>query len=198
MLYAIRIDLTVSVSEEKVADWLCDLDTGYLAVREGGDDNPHIHIVLAWDKTTRGLRKNFLNNFPNCNGNGSYSLTEVKDEDKYNRYLCKGSGEGSLPKIVSRNGLLYSDDWIETMHARYYAEAPKPKNKRRLVDVVFDTCKEAAIDWHDRQAIARVYIKECMERKAIISTYTAKGVVNLVQCLLDPGCSAIDQLVDGI
>lgn len=198
MLYAIRIDISARISTETVADWLADLGTGYLCVREGGSENPHVHIIVAWDKTTRGLRKNFLTRFPSCNGNGSYSLTEVKDEAKYNRYLCKGAGLGSPPQVVCRNGLLYTDEWIETQHAAFYEHAPNPKSKKRLLDFVYDTCQEAALDWHDRQGIARVYIKECMSRKQGINCFQAKSAVNLIQCLLCPTDAAVEDLISTI
>lgn len=198
MLYAVRIDLSDSRTPEAIADWLADIGTGYLAVREGGEENPHVHVVVAWDKTTRGFRKNFLTKFPSCNGNGSYSITEVKDEAKYNRYICKGSGLGSPPTIVARNGLLYTEEWIEEQHAAYYEHAPNPRAKRRLMDAVADTCKEAAMDWHDRQGIARVYIKECIRRKTGINTFQAKSAVNLITCLLCPTDAAIEDLISTI
>lgn len=197
-MYAVRIDLG-SVSEEQVADWLCDLDTGHFAVREGDPENPHIHAIVCTSMLIRSFRNKFLRAFPNLSGNGSYSITAVKDEDKYNRYMCKGAGEGSPPRIVSKNGLLYTEDWAEEQHRRYYEEAPKlSRGKKRLIDVVYDTCKEAAIDWHDRQAIARVYIKECMSRNQSINTFQAKGAVNLVQCKLCPTDAAIEDLINGI
>lgn len=197
MLYAVRVDIG-SVTCEAIADWLADIGTGYLAVREGGSDNPHVHIVVAWDKTTRGFRKNFLTRFPSCNGNASYSITEVKDEAKYHRYICKGEGEGTPPTIVARNGMLYTEDWIEQQHAAYYVNAPKKRPAGRLLDTVFDTCKEAAYDWHDRQGIAREYIRECIRRKTGINTFQAKSAVNLITCLLCPTEAAIEDLIAGI
>lgn len=192
---AIRIDGDFS-GEIKA---FLDKDGGaYLVVKELEGSNPHYHIVLHSDRKLSAVRTALKRAIPQLNGNGSYSVATVRDLAKYQRYMAKGESQHVMPVVVCAHGMVYTDpDWLEEQHDAYWAENAELTSRKRkapVQEVVLHRCKEKAISWSNREAIAREYIKELADRGKGINIFATKSQVNLIQIQLCPGEEAIEDL----
>lgn len=196
-VYAIRLDA------EDPTELLAFLDKeegAYMVVKELEDSNPHFHVVVHSKKKIAAVRAALKRALPNINGNGSYSLSAVRDLHKYVRYMCKGESVDKKPDIVGARGLNYqTDEWIEEQHDEYWVSALEIARKRDdkkvpLIPLVIDLCKEKNVKWSDRVAISKLYIKELVSRDKAINSYAVRYAVNLIQIKLCPDDSAIDDL----
>lgn len=201
--YALRIDLDGVSGADCLQHISCHADN-YFVVREGGDDNPHIHAFFISDSKLPALRKAVQRFLSGDRGNASYSLKEcAEDYAGYLRYLCKGESSGDLPDVVGRSGLDYTDDWVKGQHDEYWvnnATIVKARQKRKgmkgptVVDQLEERVKERRVSWEKKQDIAREYIMMYKEAKKPISIHHARAVVNTVQVLLCPDDTAIKYL----
>jgi hypothetical protein len=171
---------------------------GGWAVREVSGDNEHWHWYLQTDIKIQALRNEFNRKIPELKGNGAYSLTLVKDTDKYLRYMAKGEDRNHEAEVAWRNGILYSEEYIHELHEAYWAENARLKKRKvgTSVDAATDKCKELQINWHDRAKIAEVYIRELHSRNKPISTFSVKSAVNVISIHLCPDDAAIKQLAE--
>lgn len=200
-VYAIRID-----GDEQVYGLIefLEADGGaHLAVREtveGG--NPHGHAILRSHRNIATLRAALRRFFPDLVGNRAYSLALVKDIDRYERYMLKGDSASSPPEVIAAYGFQYGDlAWQDNQHAAYWEEHQATEARRRtlpLVEFVLNACKDANIQWHDKHAIAVVYIREAVARKKSINTFAVRAQVNLIQCQLCPDDQAIQDLASAV
>lgn len=176
-----------------------DKDGGaYFIVKELEGSNPHYHAVLHSVRKLAAVRQGIKRAMPELNGNGSYSVTLVKDIAKYERYMCKGESDGVLPMVVAAHGMTYtSQEWLKETHDAYWTENAEINRKRKkapIVDAVLAKCKEAKYNWQDRELIARVYIRELAARDKSINIFATKASVNLIQVKLCPDDSALESL----
>lgn len=97
-----------------------------IAVRETAS-RPHIHMVIVKFKQTKStFVQQFLNKFPEYNGNGSYSCSKKDDLEAQTRYCLKGESKETKPEILyHKEGLdcdkYHQDYWSE--NERLVAEA---------------------------------------------------------------------------
>lgn len=199
--YALRLD---SEDVAKFIDWL-DADGGsYLVVRETvSGENPHFHAILWSARKIQAVRVSFKRAYPELVGNKSYSIAEVRDVDKYHRYMCKGDSKELAPEVVGAYGMQYMDVlWQNEQHDEYWTEnaviAARAHAATSMVDFTTDACKNAGISWADKHAIAKVYIKEAVARNKSINIFAIRAQVNLISCLLCPDDSAIDDLANSV
>lgn len=203
-LYALRVDLA-TVTVAMLCAWLAKRGS-YFAVRETNDkeENPHCHAVLVCEEgKIKTLRTAFTRAFPDLKGNGSYSLTVVKDEDKYDRYMCKGAAEGELPDVVGRQGVKYTDSWIEEMNRQYWSlnfksmknKYQKDGKKLSFLDFVVQECKKRRIDWNCDSDIARVYIELAATEKKVLCQATLKKHVEGAKLQLCGDQQAVEYFV---
>lgn len=190
--YAIRFD---SSDSSKLVEWL-NKDTGaYLVVKELEDSNPHFHAVLHSKRVITAVRTSFRKTVLDGRaGNGAYSITPVKDLDKYQRYMCKGESRDVEPHVVSSNGIEYSAEAVSEWHAAYWATNAQIVAARASMNVqeaVLQACKDANVEWRSREKIAELYIKELVARNKVINTFTVRANVNLLQVKLCPDDTAI-------
>lgn len=199
--YAIRVDIK-NGSTDDIVRW-CDRTGGaYLIVREGGDENPHVHVIMESDREIRILRQDLKRQLSWLAGNGDYSMATVRDTDKYERYCCKGD-ENSPPLVVARMGVRYSDSFLEERRNQYWQEQKdyKARQKRKglhsatIVEKVEEVCKKEGIRWDKEREIGRVYLGLLSEGKKAVNTYQLRAVVRGVQLQLAPGDEAIDYLL---
>lgn len=192
-MFALRVDDCF----DAVKDWLNTQGFGGFAVEEHVDGgNRHWHLLLETSKQISAVRTSLNRAVPNLKGNGKYSLTEVKDVDKYRKYMAKGESDGQAPAVVWRNSILYTDEYVENLHAAYW-EANRKMRKRKagsMVDHVIDAAKAAGIQWDDRKKLARLYISMLAEHQRPISLYSVKASLNTVMCALCPDDKAVDLL----
>ena len=109
--YALRIDLD-GVDVPAIGGFLDQHCTRYYAVREGGTENPHVHIYCRSDKALGALRKAVQRFLSGDRGNAAYSLKACADDvSGYHKYLCKGDSSSVEPDVCLRHGLEYTDEW---------------------------------------------------------------------------------------
>lgn len=170
----------------------------FLVVREVSGDNVHFHVVLHSKRKHTAVRAALKRQMPGINGNGAYSCVPVRDLGKYQRYIMKGDSRDLMPEVVAANGVNYCDpSWQEEMHDLYWDENEELTRKRKrqpTFEVVLDACKERGIVWSNREAIARIYIKELSDRDKPINLFSLKNQINLIQIKLCPDDSAIEDL----
>lgn len=206
--YALRADSNEHLAANLVA-WLSAVAACFFVVKEFGGangENPHVHVYFESDKKLEALRKDFRRKFPENTGNGGYSLKECDDDiDAYGRYMCKGLDRDTLPDVVARQGLLYTDEWIKSQHEQYWVNNDSlMKNKRKrvalgnVVEKLELECKEKKIRWDDRKSIALEYVRMYKGAAKPINVFYARQVVNTVSCLLDDTGKAEEQLADQI
>lgn len=100
---ALRIHESDVLTREAVVDFLGTSATGYFVVREVVAARPHFQAIVYTAQTINAVRVRLRRRFPDIVGNRDYSLTLVKKEPNYVRYLCKGSGpsSGEEPDVVA-------------------------------------------------------------------------------------------------
>lgn len=192
---AIRIDGDFAAEVKQ----FLDKDGGaYLVVKELEGSNPHYHVVLHSDRKLSAIRTALKRAIPQLSGNGSYSVSGVRDLEKYQRYMAKGESQHVMPVVVCAHGMEYtSAAWLEEQHDAYWAENQALNSRKRkapVTEVVLQRCKEKAIGWSNREAIAVEYIKELADRGKGINIFATKSQVNLIQVQLCPGDEAIEDL----
>lgn len=195
-MYALRV-LTAGLDQKAFAVWLSSVCSAFIVCLEVGTETEkeHVHCALHSDKKLSAIRKAFQRAFASLGaGNGTYSLKECDDDwDNYLAYICKGVSKDEGPVIWLKQGLEYSDDAIAQYHERYWvnnAQIAATKRKRKefsgtVVEVIEKLAKEAKLKAHQREDVAKLYIKHYVELRKPINTFAAKAVVNTVCCLLD-------------
>lgn len=169
-------------------------------VREDPGDNEHWHWFIETKLKADSIRQEIRRKLPEVRGNGAYSVAEVRDVDKYLRYMAKGEQEGIVCEVYWSKGPLWSDEKILELHEAYWTEAAKLKKRKAgsMADAVIDICKEKRVEWDDRRTIAKEYIKELVRQHKPINLYSVKSNVNLVQVALCPTDDAIDELAQQV
>lgn len=195
--YALRVD----GDGNDVVAYLDRYSSNYFVVREDTGDNQHVHVFFVSDSKLSALRKAAQRLW---SGNGAYSLKEcASDYHDYLVYLCKGESESVKPVLVARQGLEYTDEWIDERHAEYWVNNAKivenrQKRKRmresNIVEKVEEAAKNLGLRWTDREEIAKVYIRMYKDCRKGINVFHAKSVVNTVACLLCEDDSAVNDL----
>lgn len=190
---AIRVDKEIA----KVKGFFAEKNLVGWGVRETvAGANEHWHFYVETLIKPASLRVLLKRSVPELCGNGAYSVQDVKDMDKYLRYMAKGESDAVMPEIAWKSGPVWTDEKIEELHDDYWQENQRLKKRRveSVIDVVLDQCKSEGIAWDDRTAIAERYIKELVSRHKPINIYSVKSSVNLIQVKLCPTDAAIKDL----
>lgn len=189
--YAIRLD---GQSSEKLIEWL-EADGGaYLVVKELEDSNPHFHVCLHSKRTIQAVRMSFKRAVPEAAGNGSYSISAVRDLDKYHRYMMKGESASVHAQVVAAKGIQYNQEWFQDQHDLYWNENQQLQEDRRdmkVSEAVLAACKEKNVEWSNREKIGEMYIRELVARDKPINLFSIRAAVCLLQVQLCPDDSAI-------
>lgn len=176
-----------------------DKDGGaYLIVKELEGSNPHFHVVLHSVRKLSAIRQQIKRAMPEINGNGSYSVTTVRDLAKYERYMMKGESADVMPQITAAHGMTYTQqDWQLETHDAYWAENELLTRKRKaapMIETVLQACKAKQLSWQSREVIAQEYIRELVARGKTINLFATKSAVNLIQVQLCPNDNALEDL----
>lgn len=193
---ALRFDREISA----VVKYLTDTSVAGFGVREVADSGEHWHFYVETAMKVGSFRQAIRRAVPSLVGNGSYSVAETRDSDKYLRYICKGASQAVLPETIYKCGLLWTDEKISELHDDYWTEARAMKKRRvgSVMDHVLDVCRDEGVAWDDRAAIAEAYINELVVRNKPINIYSVKSCVNLIQVKLCPSDQAIKELAQQI
>lgn len=192
---ALRVD---GKAHWDLQSFLEDDGGAYLLVCEEPEGNPHMHAVLHSTRNAQAVRMALRRALPYLSGNGSYSVAEVRDLAKYERYMCKGEAHGCMPEITGAYGIQYSDaEWQAATHEEYWAvnqELQEQRKKMNVAEATLAACKDARIAWSNRERIAEMYIRELVAREKSINLFSVKSAVNLIQVQLCPDDQAIKDL----
>lgn len=192
---AIRLD---GGDATKLVEVLSADGGAFLVVKEVADNNPHFHGVLHTTKKLPAFRAALKRAMPELNGNGAYSVSTVRELEKYQRYMLKGESRALDPDVIAYNGITYSDpEWRAERHDAYWDENDEITRKRKagsIMDDVMAACKEKRIAFDNREAIAKLYITELVQRNKAINLYSVKSSVSLIQAKLCPDDSFISEL----
>lgn len=190
--HAIRLDGTAF---DKLVTYLEKDGGAFFIVKEGGTDNPHFHASIHTTKKLQAFRSGFVRTvLDGAHGNGAYSITAIKDLDKYYRYMCKGESSVEGPQVVGKRGLVFTDEWVESMHERYWSvnqELAERRAKLSVAEAVLAACKDAGFAWTNRERICELYIRELVRRDKPINIFALKASCNLIQIKLCPDDQAI-------
>lgn len=196
---AYRFALRTDKAFDKVRDFVAARGLSGWSVREvAGEANEHYHWYLETDLKIQALRIALVRSVPELKGNAGYSLSEVKDQEKYLRYMAKGESDGAGVAAAWRHGLLWSDEKLEELHEEYWTENRRLKKRKvgLVADAVIDQCKECAVPWTDRRKITELYIRELVSRDKPVNLFQLKASVNLIVCKLCPNDDAIQDLLN--
>lgn len=195
------IDLAIRLDGQDPSDlinFLEDDGGAFLIVKEVAGDNHHFHAVVRSRRAVQPFRMAFKRAMPQLAGNGAYSIAVVRELDKYHRYLCKGDALGVWPEVVGANGIQYQDlEWQNAQHEAYWSENSRLAGERRnlnVLDASYNALRDRNVQWHNREEIARVYIREVVARGKSINTFACRSAVNLLSVRLCPDDSALDEL----
>lgn len=188
--YAVRIHELSDDTRARVLR-LCDGIVGsHLFVREVAANRPHYQGVILSDIANQTLRQRVKVLFPECKGNKGYSVSKVKCEESYRRYLLKGSSATELPDVVSHCAIFHDDGYVAREHRAYWTTAQKPvKSNRAFVAQV--------AEWYGNQRLldgssigkrALVeYIVQCViEQDKGVNDFYVASVARAVLCREDP------------
>lgn len=202
--YALRLD---GHNHLPFTSFLATLGS-YVVVRETVDDegsptNPHMHALLVTDQVIKVVRSRLIRALfpsgsgPGVRGNAAYSLTAVADAAKYRRYICKGVDEISLPEVVGKCGVEFTDEWVSDQHEQYWdvhrqLKEAASRQKRSVLEDVLAACTAQQIRWDQDVKICKIYINELVKRNKVINVYSVRSSVNLIKVKLCPDDSAVD------
>lgn len=203
--FALRVDLLAEVSLIALVGFVTKWSTSHVVVREAGDETgkDHIHALLVCDENCKlqSVRMDLRRKFPALTGNkAAYSLSEVKDLEKYERYLCKGASADEQPRIVSTEGLRYDDMWKSDMHEAYWRLnfqhqqdiSESKKQKLSFTDFLEVEAKKRKILWSDPEKLRDLYIElSFSERRGVLNKNQIDSVVNQLIGRLCPDDRAV-------
>lgn len=200
MQVSMRID-HVEGALAAITAYLGETRYGGFGVEENSEGNRHYHFLLEGfneKKDVQAFRVAMTRKAPMLKGNGGYSISVVKDLDKYARYICKGASSGESPVLVWRQSLKYDDGKIAALHDAYWEENRKLKKRAAvsMVDFVVDEAKRRAINWRERSALSKIYIDEMVARGKPLNMFAGKSTINTVQVLLCPNDDAARDFAD--
>jgi len=192
--YAIRVDLRRDTIP-RIEAWLSSVGNSYLVCREGGQDNPHLHLYLSSDLQLKGLQTSWRRNFSDYVGNASYSIKQCHQEfHDYLKYICKGSKEGDYPDVIVRQGLQFEDHDIVELHEDYWCsnreihlhrkKEASVKLRGSICEQVEKAAKDQGLDGTDREAVARIYVQMYVDMRKGCNVFQGKAVVNTVCAVL--------------
>lgn len=149
-------------------DLLLEFTRQYIGLwcKEGGDlekycTKPHYHGIVDTTLTPNGLRKQIYNIFDvpkDKRGQRFCAFTKIKDEEGFQRYICKGT-ENTLPLILQNNFDIdindrYTQYW--DINSQFKAEAEARKTAKK-------TNKANFKDWFINNYLTE--INDCTRRR---------------------------------
>lgn len=197
--YALRLD---SADSSKLVEFLQKDGGAFYIVRELEDSNPHFHAYVHSKRKLPAFRSAFVRAcLDAARGNGAYSITAVRDLDKYHRYCSKGASSSEEPSVVQFAGLQFTPEWFSARHEEYWATNAELNERRRALPVwesVLQACREAGTAWTDKRSIALIYLRELASRDKPINIFSVRSCVSLISVKLCPDDSALEDLANSV
>lgn len=179
-VYAIRVHELDITSASRVRSFCESTGGSYVVARETDASRVHYQGWIRCDIKSQALRARLKKAFPECVGNKGYSLTAVKDFEKYSRYILKGTPE-ELAVVIAYYGIELNEETLASEHRAYWSTHSKPgKSNRGIVEEVEEWVKSQ--EWtDDRNKLYEVAERVCdtiTARKRSLPLYYVRGVVN--------------------
>jgi len=188
----------------EIAEWMRKWDAYLVVFEEADGENPHVHAIIHTVQTIKQVRNAFTYKFKSHSGNACYSIKKCDDDfEAYIRYMCKGANKDTEPVVIAKCGLKYDDQVIKDGHAQYWVnnaalvinrKKEAKMEKLKPVELVEKESKRLGLKGHDREGIAKVYIRLWRDARKPINLYAARAVVNTVSVLLDGHTGAEEDL----
>jgi len=193
--YAIRIHELDETIRHKLGSFLDSISGSYVIARETYECmRPHFQGWIRTETLIPALRERLYRAMPEIRGRGKgrgnavYSLSHVRDIDRYQYYILKGSPT-ELPDIIFRSGVALSSDDITVMHKKYWESKTETTSnaKRNTTQTLIDWVKEQSFDdmqeYQVRQIIGDKIIAEYIRTEKLMMTHQMSGVYNLCMCM---------------
>lgn len=197
--YALRLD---AQDPAKLVEFLTKDGGAFYIVRELEDSNPHFHAYIHSKRKLQAFRSAFVRAcLDGTHGNGAYSLTAVRDLDKYHRYCSKGASAAEEPAVVQFSGIEFTPGWFAARHEEYWAVNQELMEKRQKLPVweaVLQACRTAGLAWSDKRGIALLYLRELAARDKAINIFSVRSSVALISVKLCPDDTALEDLANSV
>lgn len=201
--YAIRLDGSDS---SKLVEFLTKDGGAFYVVRELEDSNPHFHAYIHSKRKLPAFRSAFLRacldaSRVTARGNGAYSITAVRDLDKYHRYCSKGASAAEEPAVVQHSGIEFTPGWFAARHEEYWAVNQAVMDARRQKptwEAVLEAARAAGLQYSDKRGIALLYLRELAARDKAINIFSVRSYVALISVKLCPDDSALEDLANSV
>lgn len=181
-LHAVRVHEIGDRALDRLTTLVRAIDGSYVFAKEVDATRVHYQGWIRCDVKPQALRVRLKKAFPECVGNKGYSLTAVKDEDAYKRYILKGTKE-EMAQVVCHCGIEITSEYLAAEHRAYWSKAEKAgKSNRSVVEEVSEWV--AAQEWPDvlskEYAVAERVCDVITSKKKPLNMYYAEGVYNTV------------------
>lgn len=196
---AIRIHDLDDSTRSKIGNFLGTIDGSYCIARETYECiRPHFQGWIRTDIKIQALRERLYRAMPEIRGTGkgrgnsAYSLSAVRDIDRYKYYILKGSPQ-ELPDIVFRSGYDLSQEDINRIHTEYWKTrtTSNAKEKRTITNRILDWSKEQSFEnmttLDMEEVIGSKIIEEYIKSEKLMMLHQMNGLYNLVMCTVSPG-----------
>lgn len=178
--YCLRIDVVGDETEfrERVVTWLAKQGRSIGCYECPGDANPHYHVWLFSKKTCATIRANFKRYFPECKGNGSYS---IKEDTGNLQYIAKGDEE-SKGAVIIVNTMGITEDELAQAHAARWMKTRALEAKKQKGVTFLDVVEDRFDEWlekRDEEAKRRGFEKMGEPSRKEISRW----LIDTFQCM---------------
>lgn len=197
--YAIRLD---AQDPQKLVEFLEKDGGAFYIVRELEDSNPHFHAYVHSKRKLPAFRSAFVRAcLEGTHGNGAYSITAVRDLDKYHRYCAKGASAAEEPAVVQFSGIQFTPGFFAARHEEYWAinqELMEARRAKPVWEAVLEAARTAGLQYHDKKGIALLYLRELAARDKAINIFSVRSFVALISVKLCPDDSALEDLANSV
>lgn len=181
-LHAVRVHDLSDDTRTRLCSFAQAIPGSYVFARETDAARAHFQGWIRCDIKPQAMRVRLRKAFPECIGNKGYSLTQVKDEEAYKRYILKGTRE-EIAHVVCYSGIQINEEFLAAEHRAYWSKAEKAtRSNRPIVDEVEEWVKLQKwddINYKEKDVAQRVCDVIVAKKKALNMFY-ARGVYNTV------------------
>lgn len=193
---ALRLHDLDSTTRQKLSNLLASIDGSYCIAYETHDCiRPHFQGWIRCREDIQAIRERIYKHIPDVKGRGrgrgnsAYSLEVVKDFDRYQYYILKGSPE-QLPTIAFRCSYDVTDEQINTMHEEYWKRQTiqNTKNRKGLTTRILEwTQNQSFENMHEAMVediVSEHIINEYISAGKLMMHHQMSGLFNLIMCMV--------------
>jgi hypothetical protein len=141
-------------------------------------EHEHVHILFQHTKSVKALKQDFARTFPEFKGE-LHAFSEVKDDQDYLRYLCKGVTKLRTDP-VSMVFTKLTDEEVEDLHHEFHDEFDR--RQARGKEDMFDYMLRISTPGMDREILCELYTLEINGRNMKFNSAAGKRCLDAVEC----------------